>query len=497
MALSDRVWFRRSRAIFLGFLLGVLALELLLRGVGFAISLSDDRQRATASDGSRRVLCLGACYTIGLGSEPEQSYPAQLQDMLAEQYPQDPVAVINGGVRGKSLDYFSGRIETILDQTEPQVLVLNINDRIRFQAAELDELHRGPLRASLHWLGDYLVLARVLLLAIEGSPEDTGMPESWWEEAGSSETGGDQLEQEIAELEAVLRDDPEDIDALLRLARAFARRADFQSSIRVHDQLIELKPHKPSNYVRRAEDRIMAKDFKGAWQDLQLIPQRFPDFHDKHWTTASEGREEHQDDETWVHRNKRLAIYYLAWGKPEKAAELVSEVQTRRPGTAWSHDYADFVAAVLQALESGESVASQLPTADVLFERMEGSDIATVARYGLFEEDGLDVQADAAQAAESFELLLRHHLERVKRATDERGIALIVENMSSRPEQQRVLEEVCADLDIPLVPLQERLANHAQRAQLLHPSQSLRLSAEGNAFMAREILPVVVQALED
>jgi len=413
--------------------------------------------------------------------------------MLSERSPQDPVSVLNGGVRGKSLDYFSGHIETILDETHPQVLVLNINDRIRFQAADLEALTRGPLRASLHWFGDFSVLARVLLLAIEGPPKDTGMPESWWEETGD---GVDQLVREISESEAMLRTDPQDADALQELARDFARRADFASAVAIHDRLIELQPKKPSHRLRRAEARIMAKNFRGAWHDLQRIPQRFPDFHDKHWAGASEGRAELDEDETWVHQHRRLAIYYLTWGDTEKAVELVAEVQSRRPGTAWSHDYADFVDAVGQAQASGQEVESQLPSAELLFDRLTGEEIEAVARYGLFEQDGLELQVDEAQAAQSFEVLLRHHLERVQRATDERGIALIVENMSSRPEQQLVLAEVCADLDIPLVPLQQGLANHPQRAQLLHPSQSLRLSAQGNAFMAREILPVVVKALE-
>ena len=102
----------------------------------------------------------------------------------------------------------------------------------------------------------------------------------------------------------------------------------------------------------------------------------------------------------------------------------------------------------MEAQESGDSVLNSLPTADVLFERMAGSDVELGARYGLFEEDGVERSVDTDEAALEFQMLLRHHLERVKSATDERGIRLIVENMSSRPEQQQVLEEICADLEI-------------------------------------------------
>jgi hypothetical protein len=47
------------------------------------------------------------------------------------------------------------------------------------------------------------------------------------------------------------------------------------------------------------------------------------------------------------------------------------------------------------------------------------------------------------------------------------------------------------------VPLQESLAAHGERDQLLHESQSLRLSQRGNTFMAEEIFPYVVTALEE
>jgi tetratricopeptide (TPR) repeat protein len=498
--LRDNRWLRRFRAIFLGFVIGILVLEALLRVAGLAISLADDHQRDTASDGSRRVLCLGACYTIGLGSDPDESYPAQLQTQLEERYPDDPVAVINGGVRGKSVDYFSEQIEVILDETEPDVVVLNVNDRLRYKAEELSELKRAESSfwlSGLQWLGDYSVLARVILLAVEGPSEDTGMPEEWWEQRFSEPFGQDVLTSQLTKAQATVKSKPGDVKSLLKLAHAYERRSDHSRAVLIFDRVVELEPHKPEHYLRRAEARIMLRDFQGAWEDLSVLPTQHGSFHDFHWAKANEALDEKDAQSTWVHRFKRLSLYYATWGKTEKSQEFITEVQQRRPGTAWAHDFADFYTALMEAQESGGPVLNSLPTADALFERMVGGDVELGARYGLFEEDGVERSVDTDEAAQEFEMLLRHHLERIKRATDERDIRLIVENMSSRPEQQQVLEEICADLNIPLVPLQEGLAAHAERDQLLHESQSLRLSTQGNAFMAEEIFPYVVTALEE
>lgn len=498
--LQDNRWIRRVRAVFLGFFIGILALEILLRVAGLAISLADDHQRDTASDGSRRVLCLGACYTIGLGSDPDESYPAQLQTQLEERYPDDPVAVINGGVRGKSVDYFSEQIEVILDDTQPDVVVLNVNDRLRYKTEELSELKRAESSfwlSGLQWLGDYSVLARVILLAVEGPSEDTGMPEDWWLKRSSAPSGQDVLASQLTKALARVESRPGDVKSLLKLAHAYERRSDYSSALLIFDRVVELESHKPEHYLRRAEARIMLRDFRGAWEDLSVLPTQHASFHDFHWAKANEALDEKDAQSTWVHRFKRLSLYYSTWGKAEKSLEFIAEVQQRRPGTAWAHDFADFYTSLMEAQESGASVLSSLPTADVLFERMAGSDVELGARYGLFEEDGVERAVDTDQAAQEFQILLRHHLERVKSATDERGIRLIVENMSSRPEQQLVLEEICADLEIPLVPLQENLAAHEERDQLLHETQSLRLSERGNAFMADEIFPYVVTALEE
>jgi len=409
--------------------------------------------------------------------------------LLAERSPEDPVAVINGGIRGKSLDYFSKHIDFLLDETQPQVLILNINDRLRFEVDELQRLDSGGVLSLLHGLEEYSVLARVILLAIEGPPDHTGMPESWWEESGGGSE--DRLTAEIRTLESSLDAQPDNLGLRVTLAETYARRSDYSRSIQTYDQLIELQPEEPAHRLRRAEYRLMARNFEGAWADLQRISQDFSAFHDVHWSSAQELRA----DQSWVHTNKKMALYYATWGKPEMGITMVDEVQRLRPGTAWSHDYLDFLEAVVESQSSGAGLDSHAPTAEILFERMAGSDVEDVARYGLFERNGQQVSRTEEETAAAFELLLREHLERVQDATQERGTALIVENMSSRPEQSRIIAEVCSDLGIPLVQLQEGLAEHPQRADLLHPTQSLRMSVEGNAFMAEELLPAVEAAL--
>lgn len=68
---------------------------------------------------------------------------------------------------------------------------------------------------------------------------------------------------------------------------------------------------------------------------------------------------------------------------------------------------------------------------------------------------------------------------------------MIVQNISSRPEQQQVLAEISADLNIPQARLQQSLVNHPQREKRLRPSLSdcVRVRACGGARRAMPSWP--------
>ena len=79
----------------------------------------------------------------------------------------------------------------------------------------------------------------------------------------------------------------------------------------------------------------MTRYFQGAWQDLQWISGRAPEFRERHQEIMDEGRNDAAAESNWVHEHKRAAIFFATWGEPEQALRLVEEVVEGRPGTAW------------------------------------------------------------------------------------------------------------------------------------------------------------------
>ena len=96
---------RRVSKLLAGVLAGLLLVESGLQLVRLAAAASDSARSAHAREtqgGELRVLCLGACYTVGVGTPADQSYPAHLERAL-EARGLDAV-VLNRGVRGRSID---------------------------------------------------------------------------------------------------------------------------------------------------------------------------------------------------------------------------------------------------------------------------------------------------------------------------------------------------------------------------------------------------------
>jgi len=56
----------------------------------------------TPGDDTLRIVCLGDSTTFGTGSNDDETYPAQLQNILRRRYPGRNVEVINAGIPGYS-----------------------------------------------------------------------------------------------------------------------------------------------------------------------------------------------------------------------------------------------------------------------------------------------------------------------------------------------------------------------------------------------------------
>ena len=466
-----------------GLLVGLLLLEVALRGLGAVVAAGDAERTAAGDLGDWRVLCLGACYTIGLGTAPEESYPALLQDRLHQAHPDASLSVINGGIRGKSTDYFADRIDGLLEVFAPQVVVVNINDRMAYDEADLQRAltrQHAPVRAAL----SDLRLVRLIQLARTGPPQTIAMDsESWWQDLTSDPQGEslDSYARQIAQLEQAARERPQDPSLQSKLAEVYIERSDHAAALAVLERTTPRKRAFPHHIAMFKCSAALGR-FEEAETHLSRAarPQAIAQFSNV--LSQPPAPEEGED----VANRYRLRRSYLALLKNDNDAARaeLEALLSRDPDYASAYPALSFV-----RWRQGEDTAQDAVAA---FAARPDRAVRTQNGFGLVAEDS-DVLISEDEAAQRFEALLDLHLTTIREAAEAEGVVVVLENLSTLPFQQPIITDLAAQHGLPLVDLQGELIRHPDRDRLLHPTQHLRLSAEGNAWVAEQIFAAVQQ----
>ncbi len=473
-----------------GLVAGLVLLEVLLQLAGVVVRDLDEQHKGSDGLSDHRVLALGACYTVGVGSEPHESYPRQLEALLDERHPDQDLSVVNGGVRGKSIAWFAGYIDAMLEDADPEVVIVNVNDRLTYGAedvAELDNAAQGT-RRRIDLALSKLVLYRVVRLALTPPPAETGLPEEWWGEGPGGEDGDDQLSHAISEAESAVRGAPDDPVKWSELAKLAEKRLDYDRAVEAHLTAIGLEGGRPASHHHRQLMRIHAgqRRYAEAGRQLEQARTATPDYQKILYSELKRNKRRVAGDdplEGMVYK-LRLADYYALFGDLTEALRVLEEVVTDMPSMVQARDMLAFYG----ALQSGQALPEQAAVElDALFAKQDGEQ-GGAARFGVYAAT-LEAQPDVsvAEAEVRFRAVLSHNLTQILRAADARGVSVLVENLSSLPAQQPVIAEVCASLGVPVVDLQGAISNHPDRASLLHPTMNLRLSAVGNQFVAEQI----------
>ncbi len=485
---------RRLAALVGGLVGGLVVLEVLLQLAGVVVRQLDESHKQSEGLSDHRVLALGACYTVGVGSEPHESYPRQLEALIGERDPELDLSVVNGGIRGKSIAYFATWIDAMLDDAEPQVVIVNVNDRLTYTADDAAEAATGRSgsRRKVDRALSKLVLYRVLKLALTPPPPETGLPEDWWSAGPGGDDGDDQLSHAILQAEAAVQDTPGDPQAWAELAKLAEKRLDHDRAIHAHEEALQLEGGRPASHHHRQLLRIHAGQRRHAEAARQLDRARTatPDYQTILYGQLKRTKRQVADDdplEAMVYK-LRLADYYALFGDLGDAIRVLQEVVTAMPSMVQARDMLDFYQALERSRSTGEPLPEQARVQlDALFTKQDG-DQGGAARFGVYEATTGDQPAvSAAEAEARFRTVLAHNLQEILRAADARGIPVIVENLSSLPAQGPVIAEVTGAYGVPLVDLQGAIAAHPARAALLHPTLNLRLSPQGNRFVAEQI----------
>ncbi|MDA7746033.1 arylesterase [Psychromonas sp.] len=81
------------------------------------LSACGNNEFLTPLNSKQPILAFGDSLTFGYGAKPDESYPAQLSQLLN-------IEVINAGVSGEKSDAGLKRLESALDEYQPQLLIL-------------------------------------------------------------------------------------------------------------------------------------------------------------------------------------------------------------------------------------------------------------------------------------------------------------------------------------------------------------------------------------
>lgn len=116
---------RKVLVFFLGLIFVMLVLEAGLRVSGLIMN-SIYFARTTLSGGAPgyTVLCVGNCYTAGVGAPEGESYPENLQRILDKHYPGKNYKVVNRGRPGRNSAQILAALNRDILETDPDLVIV-------------------------------------------------------------------------------------------------------------------------------------------------------------------------------------------------------------------------------------------------------------------------------------------------------------------------------------------------------------------------------------
>ena len=440
-------WSHRILQICVGILGGLLLVEAGLQAVKIGVQVGDrDRTRLQADeDGAQmRILCLGACYTIGLGTVPAASYPAQLEARLDAELGSmgGDVVVYNGGVRGKSIDYFAREIEPYLTEYQPDIIVLGVNHRTSLDPSPPFESRRI----------DRLILPRMVALAVSPPPPPPAITL-------------DPIAQEIAALETEVRQSPQQGPLRKKLAQLYAGRGDHEAALDTLKDLTKDRPIPTGLAIKMFRYAAALGRFDEATGYLDVVRADVAFVERMEEVQASRDAAHVAEGRNAVLQGgldrARIALVHQAWAAAERRLD---EVVQRDPETA----EAWFMLGYL----------------DHLLDRP-----ARRPATAFLETD----RAFLTPETQAFERALEAHLGRMVLASAQHDAAIVLHTLAATDDQIPVIQKVGAAHGVPVIDVQTALRAVDDPDALFHPTDHLRFSEAGNAWLAAQIH----QGLED
>ncbi len=494
--------------IIFGIFFSLIVVELGLRIVGWGWSAHDNfRNKSylveTDSD-TIRILCLGACYTAGVGVEPDKTYPHYLEKFLSEHYPTKSFRVINRGVRGKTLSFFVNRLERFVKDYSPRIIIMNIGSSVDFYEknvllansnllSSVDKI-KISLRIFLKKFKIYRVFNLMFSSLNRRNAEINDKEDISREFYAEGEEN--KYHAQVRELQCKVKVDPQSSENWSRLAFIYADQGLYQLSEKYIKKAIELDQNNGWNYLHLFWCYVFQREYELAVrsqkQALDVDPAIIKWLDDEIKNINGFIKRKPYVMSYYFHLSDRYAML----GDYERAIKTLKQILYKGPDHIDYVDRLSFYETVVRKTKNSDEICVNSSVGrKKYFNRENSQHWAFMAEAEGFLKEKIPVNdSEKLDGCKIFDRLFKYNLRKINKIARKYNIKFFLENMGSSFEQQEIVESACKESNIPLVDLYSYFRNTSDDASLFHSSVSLRLSEKGNKIVAEKIFKALVSA---
>jgi tetratricopeptide (TPR) repeat protein len=480
-----------------GIILSLVIIELGLRLAGLAILYSDNlRNRKELSKQIDKdtvtILCLGPCFTVGIGVTPENAYPNQLERILKEHNPNKNFFVLNRGVRSKNLSFFVNNLEYLINKYQPKIVILNINDRVGFNDSNVIIALKDLISLSdkikiyARRLPGELKIFRILKMifskdrirnlavtpiqyltsfgrksfyamgienAQENAKENPNKASNWFDLSNEYASHG-LYDLAIESISKAIQLSPKEVSYYIALFWYYGFLGEYNLALNTRDKVFEIEPKKAEAIGQ--EITSYERSLKENWRN----PQVFNLYSD-------------------------LVQDYALLGEYKKAIVLMKKIIGMDPISVENYDILIFLESMLGA-DKNKINNKKLIDKTLYFHKSSGWGFSQDMKR-LFTNKKSRINTVLLNEPEVFKRLLMYNLKRAVKITKKYRVRFLLENTGTYAEQQEIIKQVCKELYIPLADIYTSLKNQSNPELLFHDYLFARFNNEGYRFLAEEI----------
>ncbi|MFH2137372.1 MAG: GDSL-type esterase/lipase family protein [Candidatus Omnitrophota bacterium] len=270
------------------------------------------------------IVCLGASFTFGLGTDGENSYPRQLEKILNERVGQDRFRVLNLGVPGYNSTQVAIRLSDLFKEFCPDIVVVLTGENDSWSYHDV-VWTRMPLKLKAHAVLAKLKSFRLFSVFFENlkrlylnSNDDSGFAQVLIKRTDIHRVPGGNYKKVIAGYLQLLEKSPENKEVLLELGRYYKLSGEYEQAGQIFTRLFRLNPQDDVIY-EEINDLLIRQD--NIYKSIEFYRALFDEFPGNQYVRE-------QLCKSYIHS----AGFFLLTGQSVQAVECYKKVLEINPG---------------------------------------------------------------------------------------------------------------------------------------------------------------------